>query len=310
MPQFDKWLADVAAGDPVSKVARQALKQRLEAVAHCLKRAENADNRDLDPVHQLRVWSRRTSAAQWMFRDLLPRGKARKLRRILRRLRRLGGKARDCDLLLRSLAEEPTTAQTIHLARRLKKRRKQAQRPIDRAKKKLIDRGKLKKLRKGLIGAIRLRGSSRKHKDPTFHTLVRERLQQLIDGFLAFDAAQLHEDEQLHRLRIAGKRLRYAAELSVAAFPRIESSGIYDQLAQLQERLGDAVDHLGSIERLEHLLEEAGSDERAYLQDAVAGHRKLFAAKKRKLIRYWTSARRRTLDSRWRGVLQSEPGQP
>lgn len=304
MPQFDKWLTSVAADDPVGKVARRAIKARLQAVGHFLKRAERAGSRDLEPVHQLRVWTRRASAAIDLFRDLLPRRKARKAKRTLRRVRRLGGEARDSDLLLQSLAQETATPQSAALARRIQKRRKRAQRPIDRVKRKLINRGKLKRLRKKLVAEVRVRGERRKSPEPTFRLWAREQLRELIDRFLTFDAAQLQDDEQLHRLRIAGKRLRYAAELSVAAFPRIETSGVYDQLVQLQERLGDAVDHLAAIERIEQLLDKASDEERAYLEAALEEHRRKFAVKKKKLIRYWTIARRRTLESRWKGVLQ------
>ena len=304
MAEFDKWLISVSADDCVTKVARRAIKQRTRAVAHFLKRAKGGGDNNVESVHQLRVWSRRATAALGMFGELLPRRKSRKLRRILRRLRRLGGEARDCDLLLQSLAAEPTTPQTLSLMRRLRKRRKTAQLDIDRAKRKLSDHGKLKRQRKKVLSAIQLRRGKRKRL--TFRDWASERLQALLERFIAFEASEFEEDERLHELRVAGKRLRYAAELSVAAFPRIESSGVYDQIVQLQDRLGDAVDHLAAIKRLQDVADDAPAEDRPYLEGSITEHRRQFSSKKRKLVRYWTSARRRSIESRWRGALRGE----
>lgn len=306
MSDFDKWLIAAKADDPVSKVARRALKHRLRAVTKHLKGAEGATSRNPGPVHQLRVWSRRASAAQRMFAQLLPRRKSRKLRRTLRKLRHVGGRARDCDLLLQSLAEEHTTAATVRISRRLRMRREEAQRPIDRMKEELVDGGKFKRQRKQLLAAVRWRKKSRKRQEPSFAHWARTRLEKLIAELLAFEATDLQQDERMHRMRIVGKRLRYAAELSASVFPRVLSEGLYDQLVDLQDRLGDAVDHLAHIQRMQTLLDESSEADRAYLVAGIAKQQSQLAQKRRKLTRWWTAARRRAFESQWRGALRGE----
>jgi CHAD domain-containing protein len=211
MAKFDKWLTDASADDRVSAAARRALRDRLKAVRHYLAAAKGATSREQEPVHQMRVWSRRASAALRMFRDLLPRRQSRKMQRVLRKIRQLGGDARDCDLLLLSLADEHTTSETVRIARLLKQRRKAAQKPIDRLHRKLVVRGKLKRRTKKLVRSIRWKGKARS--EPNFRDWAAEQLSELMQAVFSFDSAMLQSDDQLHQLRIAGKRLRYAAEL-------------------------------------------------------------------------------------------------
>ena len=305
MAEFDKWWTQASGDDPVTKVARRALRHRLRAVSHFLKQAEGTTSRTPELVHQLRVWCRRTATALQMFEKLTPKRSAGKLKRTIRKLRRLGGQARDCDLLLRSLADEPTTAATVRISRRLRKRRHDVQHALDRAKRKWIDQGKLKPLRKKVLAGIRWPKKGRKSREPDFRFWARERIELLLAALVAFDASDLQLDDRMHAMRIAGKRLRYAAELSVVAFPQL-GGGLYDQLVDLQDRLGDAVDHLANIERLGGLLEESSEADRAYLVAAIAQQQTQLMQKRRKLARWWTPARRRELEGRWRGALGSD----
>lgn len=309
MPHFEKWLHGVSPDDPVSEVARHALRNRLKAVRYYLKQSEGATSDDPEPVHQLRVWCRRSAAALRMFGDVIPRKQARKLRDTVRKLRRLGGEARDRDLLIATLADQPTDSVTVRVARRLRKERKKAQRPIDRAKRKLVDRGKLKRLTRKATDRLKWRTDKRGEVEPRFADWTKHTLEALLDDFLSFDAAMLRDDEQLHRLRIAGKRLRYAAELSAEVFPKIASGGAYDQLSGIQARLGNAVDHLAAAERLSSLLDNASSAELTVLEQTIVQHRRQFAVKKRKFLHWWSQPRRRSFENRWRNALRVPPNQ-
>jgi CHAD domain-containing protein len=304
MANPDKWLSDIDTEDRVSKIARLAIRQRLKVARQRLKQAEGATDDDLEPVHQMRVSSRRAAAALRMFRELLPRRRARKLKRTLRIIRHLGGDARDCDLLIQSLSDT-TTPETALLARRLRKQRDAAQRPIDRLKRRLIDHGELKRQVKKVLKRVDWRNTSAGRKEPAFRRWAKGQLDLLLAQLLEFDAASLQKDANLHQLRIAGKHLRYAAELAKAAFPQIATGRSLDQLIEMQDRLGGAADHLAAIARLNHLLDTSRAEERSAVSTSIELHQKQFALKKRKFMRWWTPTRKRTFESSWRAALRA-----
>jgi CHAD domain-containing protein len=66
-------------------------------VLRTLAAKKSAD--DIEYVHQLRVATRRASAAVQIFAELLPKRKSRLINRRLRELRQAAGEARDLDVL-------------------------------------------------------------------------------------------------------------------------------------------------------------------------------------------------------------------
>src|SRR5262249_25817012 len=97
-----KWVVGLAADTPTWRAARKALKARLESAAAAL--APAADwGADPEPVHALRVTTRRAGAALDAFADLLPGKAYRKARKALKGLRRAAGAARDADVFLDTL---------------------------------------------------------------------------------------------------------------------------------------------------------------------------------------------------------------
>src|SRR5262245_11473393 len=94
-----KWVECENPGRAAGDVVRDALTGRLEAVEHFLEPDSLEDAHDPEHVHQLRVATRRADAAMRAFADFLPRRKAKKLRRALKRIRRAAGEARDHDVM-------------------------------------------------------------------------------------------------------------------------------------------------------------------------------------------------------------------
>src|SRR5439155_18388759 len=94
-----KWVEGLTAAMPVAKAARRAIAARLEAVREALRPAA-AWGPDPEPVHHLRVATRRAGAALDTFGDLLPGKVYKKARKALRRVRRAAGEARDADVFL------------------------------------------------------------------------------------------------------------------------------------------------------------------------------------------------------------------
>src|SRR5262245_50660573 len=97
-----KWVAGLAPEIRVGKAARLALMARLEAVHAELAGAAEMSP-DPEPVHQLRVATRRAAAAIEVFDSRLPRKAARRARKALKRVRRAAAAARDADVFLAAL---------------------------------------------------------------------------------------------------------------------------------------------------------------------------------------------------------------
>ena len=93
------WRVEAKAGEPAGRVAARVLRQRLKTIPRML-RAAAAHGDDHQPIHALRVATRRCTAALDTFGKLLPEKKRRWFAKQLKTLRRVAGEARDLDLLV------------------------------------------------------------------------------------------------------------------------------------------------------------------------------------------------------------------
>src|ERR1051326_1289302 len=101
----DKWASDVSTGASIAKVAISTLNGRLDAVLHYLPLAALQPD-DPENVHQLRVWTRRATAALRLYEHLVPKRQFAWLQKALRRIRRAANDARDCDVLIGRLTRD------------------------------------------------------------------------------------------------------------------------------------------------------------------------------------------------------------
>lgn len=226
-----KWIEGLTAGIPVAEAARRVLDARLAAI-HTHWPAALAPAGDPEPVHQLRVATRRAAAALRVFADLVPRKAERHLRRSLRKLRRAAGAARDSDVFLLKL-------------RRWTEGRPGAERPG------------LDLLAGMALSARRDAQADLDATDPAETLMVAhlrcgkreslgERASAILPGLFAelTDAANddLDNAHRLHQLRMAGKRLRYALELFVDCYGPDVREQLVPEVESVQDLLGDAHD--------------------------------------------------------------------
>ena len=68
-------------------------------------------------------------------------------------------------------------------------------------------------------------------------------MQKTVQKFFKAEPSNVGDVNALHRFRIRGKELRYAMELLAAAFPVGFRDELYPVVEQLQELLGDIIDH-------------------------------------------------------------------
>jgi CHAD domain-containing protein len=292
-----KWISDLKPDTPLAEAARHVLFVRLQVVRDYLPRAAVEADKDIEYVHQLRVGTRRADAALRIFAECLPKKSYRKARRRLKKLRRAAGAARDWDVFLIDLLNREQGADAKH-------------------------RGGLV----FLIGyAIGQRAAA--HADleavyheegPTFETflvhtidsiqppagqtspailvdlarpMLFERLKELEQAALG----DLSDYTQLHQVRIAGKRLRYAMEVFADCFDPQFRDSLYPRIEQLQEILGRANDSHVAAERLialRKLLQATCPTAWPRLQPGfeqlLRSHQRRLPQERRRFLKWWS----------------------
>lgn len=233
---------------PLHDAAEAIWTVRFRAVLDLWQPAIEAST-DPEPVHQLRVATRRASASLRTFGDLLPPTKVTQLRRHLKKTRRAAGDARDWDVLALRLfhwAETRSSAEQAGLdllAGLALDRRRKAQNALNRSIKRQPSFRKL-------TSNLKARGAKRQ----ALQDRARQMLPELIAEFERRAALPLTEANNLHQLRIAGKRLRYALELFIDCYPQQTHSSFYTVLEQVQDILGAANDARVLIKRMDTVL--------------------------------------------------------
>jgi CHAD domain-containing protein len=218
------------------KKLRAVTQRRLEKFVALFAKVLVSDHPDT--IHDARVWSRRL---QETFRVWFPKprtGKNRKLVRTLRQVRRALGNCRNTDVTIGLIDDKLNSARTsaAHTGWDLVKDylRERRERQIARAREELA-RHDIAQFVSRTQSVLQPNGLQRG---------PEELLKQSVEAALAAWNEALREVkenpqvDQMHAVRIAGKRLRYRAELlaelgDASAKPRVKS------LKLLQDALGN-----------------------------------------------------------------------
>jgi CHAD domain-containing protein len=290
-----KWIDGLTAATPLADAARHALTVRLEVVRDYLPLALHHADDDPEHVHQLRVGTRRARAALDIFAVCLPSKAQRAARRHLRGVRRAAGEARDWDVFLITLSawgqrqKEPHRAGLDFLTGYGEGRRAAAQGELEAAVAGYpfdFDR-----LLADTVAAVR------KPDDPSLRTLgdlARPLLAGLLKELDEAAGRDLDDYEHLHRVRILGKRLRYAMEVFAGCYAPPFREQLYPAVEEMQEVLGRANDSHVASERLEALrarLRRARPDDWKRYRLGVEGllryHRRQVPLERRRFLAWW-----------------------
>ncbi|HKB04244.1 MAG TPA: CHAD domain-containing protein [Gemmataceae bacterium] len=287
-----KWLPDVGPGDRAVDVAARSLQTRLDAVRRYLKwSVERKD--EPEHVHQLRVWTRRADAALTLYADLLPKRCVRRLRKRLRKIRRVAGRVRDCDVL--AARSGWTTKLQAERARAYRKLVGRYER---------LERGRrLKRWARRLLDRLRARNADRTE---AFVDRGRDSLRPLVRAFFAADPDAGSDPGDLHRFRIRAKRLRYAMELLAGAFPPSFRDELYPVVGTVQEKLGTVNDLNVAQARLEKKARraaDAGALSDLRRRSAATGEDLARACEE--FGRWWTRDARDALRERFDELLRT-----
>jgi CHAD domain-containing protein len=237
MAALGKWIEGLKSDGRVSDAARLSLEARLAAVTYWLPLAARQLDGDIEKVHQLRVSTRRAIAAIKLYGEWLPRRRARLLTKLLKRIRRAAGAARDLDVLNERLQRE-FAARAEELLTIVAHRRGAVQPKIETVAERCLRNNRLHDKIGRTLRGIRPRGDSAKQHDANFGDWAALQLRQAAERFFAAMPNGASDLAALHRFRIAGKRLRYTMELLAPACGPELRDECYPVVEKLQERLG------------------------------------------------------------------------
>jgi CHAD domain-containing protein len=231
-----KWIAGLSSTMPSVEAARKVLSARLATVAHYLPLAAHHPQDDVEYVHQLRVSTRRATAAIDIFAAFLERKIYQAARKQLRRIRRTAGNARDADVFLQKMQVELTEcaesgATVLHfLVGLIWQRRIDAQ-------------GKLREVAEHAFNVSRIVNAVGEAKDydtpRRFGRLAAVLVNALVHEFDGALASPTDDVAALHEVRIRGKQLRYAMEICSPCFAPAFREVLYPAVEDAQEILGD-----------------------------------------------------------------------
>lgn len=199
---------------------------------------------DVEPVHRMRVASRRLRAALSVFQSILPKKKIKCWKKEIRRIGRALGKARELDMHIlflqaaaRKLKKDSCAADTEKIIQSLNHSRRKAQKKIEKLLKGFEVKKRLPGLRKSLD---RLSSRAQRQLTHTFSSQRNEFIQKRLDRLLQFEpyVSKPESIHELHKMRIAAKNLRYALEILRPWYGRSAEHYIRSCRA-IQDVLGD-----------------------------------------------------------------------
>lgn len=229
--------------------ADAAVRQRMKAVVTAIRRLDpdvEAGGVKPEQVHQLRVAVRRASAAVQAFGACFDEPRSSRLRKRLKKLRRAVGDARQCDVTIATLSHDfhanhgPGREAIGELIARVKSRRRTALRRLDRVLAHLTVRD-IKHVRDAALDSLRP-VLTPEGEEAHLMAAARAAIGRFTSELRDAGRGQLESAPALHELRLAGKRLRYAAEVFDCCFDKELAERAQEQIVALQDRLGAAND--------------------------------------------------------------------
>ncbi len=298
MQCFEKWIEGISADDSVREAALHSVRIRLAAVQYHMPFAAERSDEDIEYVHKLRVATRRSMAALRLYAEVLPKKEAKWFHKMLRRIRRSAGNARDMDVLAQDHKTDSGKGAVAFLAR-VRKLRDAAQRPIVAIHRKLKRKDRFRQHIAALLGKGIEKGSNAA--DGSFGEWANSRLRSTLKRFFKASPSDRHNLQSLHRFRIRGKELRYAMELLAPAFPTELRRKLYPVVKQLQKHLGEIHDRAVAGSRFGKWAAETESKkETAHVRKLLKKERRKLEQKVSDFASWWTPG----FEARFRDSLQ------
>ena len=299
------WTVTASGRARVPTVASRTLRARLAAVWSEL-RASCRSRHTPERVHQVRVASRRALAAFKAFHDVVPRKHGRWFCKWLRRIRRAAGETRDLDVLLARWVNETASPADGCDERRilalLRRRRDGSRHPLRRVRERLERDGWSQRVERLLARTAAADNAA------VFRAYARQGLKPWVRRFFTRADRPLEDADELHRLRIEGKKLRYALEIFAIGFSRRTRSVCLRALEEIQASLGEFMDHAAAADRLRRWARETGvGPDRKTLVELCKREETLADEAREAFAAWWTPSRRRMLRRCFSHTMRGKP---
>ena len=301
MLKKSKWVKPSAPRRPIAEVAAKTISERLALVDYYLPLAAERWRQEVEFVHQLRVATRRASAALRLFRSLAPKKRRKAMKQRLSQVRRAAGEARDLDVLLERLRSEVDSGHRTltGITDAIEQRRRAAQKPIRKINQELQAADLPDEIER-LAGRVRWRRSG---PEPTYEAAAAGLIANVAAGFDAVAARDPRCVEDLHALRIEGKQLRYALEILAAAFPGWVRDEFYPEVEALQSRLGGLNDHATARRNFLHWSSLSKEKHAAAdLAKLAKKEQQSLEACQDDFLKWWSTARKQRFGARLRSL--------
>ncbi len=276
----------IAIGD----FAASTLVQRLKVVIKNLRKAIRAGHKATEPIHQLRVASRRAQAAIELFAAFISPKQAIWFRRQLRKLRKLADEARNSDVLRARVKAIPPA-----LDKKLRQARRAAKPLLVEREEKLSAAKKWNKHIRRLVAPLTEKPRSAGVGRPTAAEFAAQSLRPHVAKFTAALAIRKPSPAQLHQLRIAGKHLRYALEMLSPLLGASPCRTVLSTLKRMQDELGAINDHATALKLFASLRRTASSDDKAWLRKQSRLESAAIASQRIQFLEHWPPIKRRHL---------------
>lgn len=302
--RVEKWVAAVPT-EPVVEVAVRSLENRLDTVRYYIPLAADRAEEDTEYVHRLRVSTRRATSAVQLYASLLPRRRAARLVKSLKRLRRAANEARDCDVLVdRAAKSDPAVRADEFWRNEMRRERARAQKRIVVVNEREFGRGRFARRTKYLVGRIRMREDGADARTVIFGDWSRVRLLPVVERFFAAADSAKSNARDLHTVRVLGKELRYGMELLGGAFPDEFRSRLYPAVEELLNRLGEVNDSAMAAAFYREKLKAAESPEQgAVWRRLMSGERSRFERCRREFQKEYPAGAIRSLGDEFKVLL-------
>jgi CHAD domain-containing protein len=241
-----RWVEGLSADMPLLEALEVIFRQRCEGALYFLPRATERSDDEAEHVHKLRVATRRLSAVLDVLAEGFPEAPRKGLYKLVEKVRRSCGKARDLDVrrkfletLLPHASVEDAAVIELLCEKAERKRRK-----VQKRLRKRLPRFEKRLCRAGgeLLEALeRLQAQGSDGYGTFGQTGVRTLLKEMSELWSRAEE-DLAAGSALHELRIACKHLRYAVEVFMPMLDESFREDFYPQLEHIQDLLGEIHD--------------------------------------------------------------------
>ena len=205
--------------------------------------------KNIEDIHDIRVSSRRIRSCLAIFNDYLPPKKNKSWQNEIKKITSAYGSVRDLDVQIDLISHIIQTNQDVQIRRglrriklRLSQKREKRQKSTQQITQSILDNTVLLEM-EAWSESLLNNSFLENYKTPELFRHGYRSIQSRLDEFLfyevfIFDAARI---EELHQMRIAAKRLRYALEIFSDLYDA-KTDFVLDITRQVQQYLGEIHD--------------------------------------------------------------------